>query len=400
MKFVLPEQVEYIISRLEKCGYRADIVGGSVRDLLLGKTPYDYDITTSATPDQTKAVFSDLRTIDTGIKHGTVSVILDGETYEITTYRVDGEYKDSRHPEEVFFTQRIEEDLARRDFTVNAIAYSPSHGITDPFGGRQDIADKVIRAVGDPYLRFDEDALRILRGVRFSATLGFEIEQSTSDAIRDKRHLLTNVSAERVYVELKKMLSGDYAYDVVYKYSDIITLIVPPLTKIVLPDRTRFEKADLYPRLLSLFALSHDDPSSAFDTACQSLRTERHIRKFGKEVLSCIGKYDMQSDISLTHALRELSVHWAITLVKLEVLLGADESAVERIVDINNNGACYGIDQLDINGNDIVSLGMTGRAVGEMLNQLLCAVIDRKCKNSRNALLAYAQRIINKTTEG
>ena len=166
----LPENVMLIIERLGARGYRADVVGGPVRDFLLGKTPSDFDLTTDALPEQIKAAFSDLRTVDTGIKHGTVSVIIGGEQYEITTYRIDGEYTDSRHPDSVTFTPDITEDLRRRDFTMNAIAYNPRAGITDPFGGREDVARGVIRAVGEPRLRFTEDALRILRGVRFRAT--------------------------------------------------------------------------------------------------------------------------------------------------------------------------------------------------------------------------------------
>ena len=208
MRFNLPSHVEYILATLEAAGYHAHIVGGSVRDLLLGKNPDDFDITTSALPEETKAVFSDKRTVDTGIKHGTVSLILDGKPYEITTYRLDGEYKDSRHPEAVYFTKNIVEDLSRRDFTVNAMAYNPTTGLVDPFGGRDDLKLGIIRAVGDPYVRFNEDALRILRGIRFSSVLGFKIEDKTSKAIREKRQLLSKVSAERIYVELKKMLSG------------------------------------------------------------------------------------------------------------------------------------------------------------------------------------------------
>ena len=204
MNFPLPKTVEYIISTLEGAGYRADVVGGSVRDFLLGKTPSDYDITTDATPDMTKEVFRHERTIDTGIKHGTVGLYLDGEVYEITTHRVDGEYKDSRHPESVSFTTDIKEDLARRDFTVNAMAFSPRFGITDPFGGREDLENQIIRAVGDPTLRFTEDALRILRAVRFASVLGFEIEEKTALALGEKADLLKNVSPERIWVELKK----------------------------------------------------------------------------------------------------------------------------------------------------------------------------------------------------
>ena len=179
----LPENVNYIISRLREYGYRADVVGGPVRDFLLGKVPSDYDLTTDATPDKVKEIFNSHRTVDVGIQHGTVALILDGEQYEITTYRVDGEYSDSRHPDSVAFTVDIAEDLRRRDFTMNAIAYNPTDGITDPYGGEEDVRARLIRAVGDPVTRFTEDALRILRGARFASVLGFTVDEETASAI-------------------------------------------------------------------------------------------------------------------------------------------------------------------------------------------------------------------------
>ena len=178
-KMNLPKEAEYIISRLNSFGYRADVVGGCVRDSMLGKQPSDYDITTNASPKEMKAVFSDLKTVETGIKHGTLTVIINSKTYEVTTYRVDGEYRDNRHPVSVVFTDRLSEDLSRRDFTVNAMCYSHEHGYTDLYGGREDLENKLIRAVGDPVKRFNEDALRILRALRFASTLGFSIEPET-----------------------------------------------------------------------------------------------------------------------------------------------------------------------------------------------------------------------------
>ena len=188
-RFDLPKEPLYIIEALNAKGFRADIVGGPVRDFLLGKAPDDYDVTTDATPEEVKEVFSHERVIETGIKHGTVTLVKNGANYEITTYRIDGEYKDSRHPESVSFTKRIEEDLARRDFTMNAIAYNPKDGVTDPFFGKEDIRLGIIRAVGEPELRFTEDALRILRGARFSSRLGFVVEEKTKDAMQKKKEL-------------------------------------------------------------------------------------------------------------------------------------------------------------------------------------------------------------------
>ena len=219
-KLILPRPVEKILSRFHEGGYRADIVGGCVRDKLLLKEPNDYDITTNAAPDAVKALFSDCRTVDTGIKHGTVTLLFEGGAYEITTWRVEGKYLDNRRPSSVSFAKDISEDLSRRDFTVNAIAYSYTYGLTDLFGGREDIEAKILRSVGDPTARFREDALRILRALRFSATLGFAIEENTARAIRAEKALLHNISAERIYQELYKLLSGDMAESVLSEYAE------------------------------------------------------------------------------------------------------------------------------------------------------------------------------------
>lgn len=217
MTLTIPSKVEFIIKRLEEHGFEAYAVGGCVRDSILGRTPNDWDITTSALPEQVKALFN--RTIDTGLQHGTVTVMLEKEGFEVTTYRVDGEYEDGRHPKEVTFTACLEEDLKRRDFTINAMAYNPSRGIVDMFHGVEDLENQVIRCVGNPIERFTEDALRILRAVRFSAQLGFSIEDETTKALRALAPNLKLVSAERIQVEMMKLLVSphpDYlkkAYD-------------------------------------------------------------------------------------------------------------------------------------------------------------------------------------------
>lgn len=204
MKFEIPSKVETIIKTLEEAGFEAYAVGGCVRDTILGRRPDDWDITTSAAPDQVKALFR--RTVDTGLKHGTVTVLMEKEGFEVTTYRLDGEYEDGRHPKEVTFTASLEEDLKRRDFTINAMAYNPARGLVDMFGGIADLEKKIIRCVGDPMERFTEDALRIMRAVRFSAQLGFEIEEKTEEALGVLAPNLKHVSAERIQAELVKLL--------------------------------------------------------------------------------------------------------------------------------------------------------------------------------------------------
>ena len=208
MRINCPEKILKAIALLESNGYSAYTVGGCVRDSVMGRAPNDWDMTTSAAPDETREVFKDFHTVATGIKHGTVTVLIDSEPVEITTMRVDGKYSDNRHPESVSFTKRIEDDLSRRDFTVNAMAYNPKTGVVDPFGGQNDIKNKIIRCVGNPDTRFGEDALRILRAIRFSSVLGFDIDKKTSQSIIGNRSLLQNISKERIRVELIKMLCG------------------------------------------------------------------------------------------------------------------------------------------------------------------------------------------------
>ena len=391
----LPHNVEYILEKLEKNGYRADIVGGPVRDFLLGKIPDDYDITTSASPEETKLVFSDLRTVDTGIKHGTVSIILDGEQYEVTTYRIDGEYKDSRHPETVTFTRNIEEDLRRRDFTMNAIAYSPRHGITDPYGGREDTAAGIIRAVGEPRLRFTEDALRILRGVRFAATLGFELEKDTGCAMLETRHLLKNVSVERIYVELKKMISGKYSYDVLSCFPDIILDVIPELSSLDKPKRALYDAADYIPRLISLFYLNSDSPRESFEGAMKRLHTDSAIRELGARVIPLIDNSDTESDVGLTYILRDVGEVCAGILVETKILLGlSGEGDKTRLESLISRDAVYKLSDLKINGKTLCALGAKGKPVGEILSSLLDFVIEGKIENTEEKLLLKAKEML------
>lgn len=226
---ILPEKIDKAIKQLEAAGHKAYAVGGCVRDCIMEKTPHDWDITTSATPKEIKAVFNEYKTIDVGIEHGTVVVVIDGENIEITTFRIDGEYKDSRHPEKVEFTRNIKEDLARRDFTINAIAYSPTEGIIDPFGGEADIKKRIIRCVGDADKRFNEDALRIMRAIRFASTLDFRIEENTKTSILRNENLIANIAAERIKVELVRLLLGQNAFSVLIEYKSVLAVFMPEL---------------------------------------------------------------------------------------------------------------------------------------------------------------------------
>ena len=225
----LPNEVRFILDKLNECGYQAYIVGGCVRDSIMGKEPKDWDICTSATPDQIKAVFGGYRTIDTGIRHGTVTVVLSNDQYEITTFRVDGNYSDARHPDSVRFVSDIIEDLARRDFTMNAIAYHPKEGFIDPFGGCGDIEIGYIRCVGSPEERFSEDPLRILRAMRFSSVYGLEMADSVWKNAKNMSHLLSSVSKERISSELTKILCGYNCTKVMRIFPCVMLKIIPAM---------------------------------------------------------------------------------------------------------------------------------------------------------------------------
>ena len=383
----LPEAVEFIINRLNQKGHRADIVGGPVRDHILGKNPEDYDITTDALPEQTKEAFAELRVIETGIKHGTVTLLIDGEGYEVTTYRIDGEYKDARHPERVEFTADIKEDLSRRDFTMNAIAYNHTDGITDPFFGEADIKAGLIRAVRDPEKRFSEDALRILRCIRFSSTLGFDIENGTRIGVFAKKHLLSKVSKERIYTEWRKLLSGCSALSVFDEYREVIAEFLPEIKDSPLPDGELFYSSDYQARLLSFFSLSGLSGDS-FYRAMKRLKTDSSTAEDGRAVLDAQGKYELDKLSSVGRLLYDLGEDRSRLLVRLEILLGKYESDVYRVLDSYiSSGKPYLLNGLMLKGEDVKNMGISGRNIKAALEYALFKVIDGERENEKDALI-------------
>ena len=392
----LPHGAALIIERLNKAGHRADIVGGCVRDRLLGKEPYDYDITTDATPDEMRGIFSDLRTVDTGIKHGTLTVIIDEEPYEVTTYRVDGEYSDARHPDSVSFTKKLSDDLSRRDFTVNAMCYNERDGYTDLFFGKRDLDARIIRAVGDPAVRFSEDALRILRALRFASTLDFNIEEKTSAAIFETRELLLRVSAERIFTEWKKLISGVGAYGIIERYAPVISLIIPEISNLRLPEREKFLRADANIRELSLFALSCDNPAEAYVAAMQRLRSDNKRRKFGESVLAAVS-LPSSSRRELHLLLVRCGAEYAVGVLNLRVLLGLSNSEhLELLLDIIDSGECYKISDMKIKGEDLMALGVFGKDIANALDALLHKIAGGEIKNEREELLLFAKENITR----
>lgn len=390
---ILPKGVEFIIERLEKNNHRADIVGGCVRDFLLLKEPNDYDVTTDATPEEMREIFTDVKTIDTGIKHGTLTVIYEDEPYEITTYRLDGEYSDNRHPDSVSFTRKLSDDLSRRDFTVNAMCYNHKDGLTDLFSGKEDLEKRIIRAVGEPEKRFTEDALRILRALRFAATLDFSIEEKTSLAIHKTAHLLEYVSKERIYTEWRKLISGIGAYKILFEYADVIATIIPEISGFRLPKKNTFDETDGNIRELSLFVLSdNNEAHNLFSQAMMALKSDNRHRIFGKTVLEHLNmKTETVSE--LTHLLIECGEECALGVLDLKILLGIGNcNSKNTLKELLKNGVCYRISDMRISGNDLLELGIKGKLIGETLNKLLYLIADGKLENDREMLIDFVAR--------
>ena len=389
-KMSLTDDVIYIIDRLHKHGYSAHVVGGSVRDSLIGRELGDFDITTDALPEQTKAVFSDQKTVDTGIKHGTVTLVLSGVPYEITTYRVDGDYKDNRHPDSVTFTASLREDLARRDFTVNAMAYEPEGGLVDPFDGCGDAKRRIIRAVGDPRRRFDEDALRILRALRFASVLSFDIDTDTADAARELAGRLTSISKERIYTELKKLILGDNALFVIEKFSDVLAYATEGIVLSALPCAERYKSADYLTRLGALIYLNADKPEETADRLLTALKTDKLTRTYTISTYRAYEGGSFASEAELLHTLRKYGTEATEGAIMLGILLGRFTEKERELLDLAlSSGKPYTVSHLDVRGTDLTALGIRGESVGHSLELLLAAVIDGKVNNEKHALIQY-----------
>ncbi len=374
MNLYLDENCEQIISTLQNAGFLAYAVGGCVRDGLMKRQTTDYDITTSAKPEEIKSALAGYKTFDTGIRHGTVTVIVDKSPYEITTFRSEASYSDSRHPDSVSFITDLETDLSRRDFTMNAIAYNKIEGIIDPFGGTKDIQNRIIRTVGNPYKRFEEDALRILRALRFSATLGFEIEAETAKAVNDLLPTVKMVSPERIYVEIKKILCGDYAAEVISKFS--------PALSSLLPIDTDFAPLQSLPKdfPMRLTKLCGD---KALDVL-KGLRADNFTKNRCALLLNSSPIPDGETEIKLyISTLGRENAHYLRNY--RSVAFGEDKTG--RMAHIMSTCSCLSVSELKINGDDIIAVGIKGKAVAEVQKRLLCGVIKGEFPNEREVLL-------------
>ncbi len=365
--FKIPEKIEYVIEKLTKNGFEVYIVGGCVRDILLLKMPHDYDVTTSATPEEVISVFD--RTIPTGIKHGTVTVLIDDEPIEVTTFRTDGEYLDARRPDSVQFVRNLKEDLSRRDFTVNAMAYNHEKGLCDLFCGQEDLAAKILRAVGDPETRFREDALRILRLFRFASTLNFKIEESTFNAAIKCAHLLPKVSIERVMCELKTAITGE-------NFRVIKPLIDCGGLKFIgvdtCPDFNLIKAHNDKPNLCLYLLLSGN-------IKCDlklSNKEKAHIEGLKKIVdMPTATKADIKRCLAATN--QEITRD-------LLALKNTPDTLLNEVLEAKEP---YLIGHIKITGNDLIEKGIKGEKIGEILSRLQQKVIDDPTFNTKAKLL-------------
>ena len=395
----LPKNVENIIERLKEHGFEGFAVGGCVRDSLLKKTPTDWDITTDALPEDMKKIFK--KTFDTGIAHGTVTVLMDGVGYELTTYRIDGNYSDGRHPDSVSFSKNLSEDLCRRDFTVNAMAYSHNKGIVDLFGGRKDLQNGIIRAVGDAKKRFDEDALRMLRAVRFAAQLGFKIDDDTFAAIKEKAKLLSKVSKERIFVELNKSLCGDFAQNIKMVYtSGLYRYIGKEFAKL---DENIY---DFYPRkfpnkkhMYWAAFLENIENAEAVKKILFELKSDNATRNNTYLLVKELKNPLPSSDEDIRWSLHRIGADLFCDYIEILKSDKKNVDILDKIDTIENRYSlilkenhAYEISMLDITGKDLMDIGISkGPKIGEVLEFLLKKVIENPLNNEKSSLLRLAK---------
>lgn len=444
MKYVIAYQAKEAIQKIKQKGYSAYLVGGCVRDFLMGKVPNDYDITTSARPEEIIDVFKDYSVIPTGIKHGTITVIIDELPLEITTYRIESAYSDMRHPDSVAFTEKLTDDLLRRDFTMNAIACDELGNIKDPLGGIADIKNNVIRCVGEANIRFSEDPLRILRAIRFAAVLGFEIEENTYKALFDNKNLLKNVSSERIRDEFIKLICGKYAGKTIIDFADILGVFIPE----ILPMKgfEQKNKHHIYDvlthtavavdnigqdKILRLSAFLHDfgKPDTFFtddngvghfwghnkvsmEIAENVLTRLKFDNDTKNKVTILVYRHDMpieNTDDSIKKLFNKITPELFFMLLDLkraDTLAHSPEcferidlidKISERAKNILEREECFSLKDLALNGDDIIKCGyLEGKQIGKLLNIALEGVIKGIVKNDKSELILYINDITNK----
>ncbi|NJP39541.1 HD domain-containing protein [Oscillospiraceae bacterium HV4-5-C5C] len=437
----IPAAVRLIVSRLRQQGWETCLVGGCVRDLQLGINPTDWDLATAAMPWQVSQTFPQLEQLEQGLKHGTLGLVLDKQVYEVTTFRREGDYRDHRHPDQVLFTTDINSDLARRDFTMNAMAWWEEGGLRDPFGGQADLRQGLLRCVGQPERRFQEDALRMMRALRFMAVRGFSLQADTARALQEHRSELTLVAAERLRAELDRLLTGDYLLPVLLDWKDTLAVVLPeirPLFGLKQPlpwhiydawVHSARAAAEIAPQLrLRLAALCHDlgkgETASFKDGNIHFYGHAEVSRRLGDELLlrlkypnelrqtvtHLVARHDVEIPLKATAVRRRLQEFGQAGLRDLLELKRADIMAqnpelwprrlaylrqLDSLVqDELNRGSCFSLKDLAVNGRDLMALGLSGPAVGQGLQALLDRVVDGNLPNERQILLRAAQNLL------
>ncbi len=417
IKIEMPRDVRETIETLECAGFEAFAVGGCVRDAVLGRIPADWDITTSAMPEEVKALFP--RTIDTGILHGTVTVMKNHVGYEVTTYRIDGEYEDARHPKEVSFTANLVEDLKRRDFTINAMAYNDRVGLVDEFDGIGDLENKIIRCVGNPKDRFCEDALRMLRAVRFSAQLGFAIDEKTKAAISELAGNLQKISAERIQTELVKLLVSDHPDYLRVAYETGITgVVLPEFDEIMKPESVHLSNGGehtlrslLYvenEKVLRLTMLFHNISSDMVKAIMQRLKFDNDTTDKVKK-LTAVHNLAIENEPNCVRRAifkvgKELFPYF-LKVRRADILAQRQEVQKKALADLQElteiyedileRRECVSLKELAVDGRDLLAMGVKqGKQIGEILNHLLEIVLEEPEKNTKETLLEIVRKIV------
>lgn len=443
----ISSKAKIVINALADAGFSAYVVGGCVRDYFLGNQTSDTDITTSAKPCEVEKILADknIKVVETGLKHGTVTAVIDKTPLEITTFRADGEYRDSRHPQSVEFVEDVEQDLKRRDFTVNAMAYNDERGLVDLFGGRKDIENRIIRTVGEPDARFKEDALRIMRALRFSSVLGFEIEEKTKKSIFDNMYLLENISAERIFSELSKLLCGKNVLNVLDEFRQVIGVIIPQLIpSFNCAQNTPWHTYTVYEHIIHSVDFAPCDPVIRLTMLLHDIgkpsvkRTDENGRdhfkthadageKIAAEVLSKLKvsnniynkvttliKYHQSvenvNDVKIKHWFNKIGEEYTLSLFDVRIAdlkahnLGKKEVLfeIERLMSLEEEAKTiikcrepYKISELAVNGNDLLYAGLEGRKIGEMLSNILNLVMDGKLNNNKQSIMEYLNNSVD-----
>ncbi len=430
------------VEKLKSNGFEAFLIGGSVRDYIMGLSIGDIDITTSATPPEVKKVFSDFRVVETGIKHGTVTVLIDNEPLEITTYRSESSYSDNRHPDSVSFSKKLADDVVRRDFTMNGIAYDFDNGFCDLVGGIEDIKNKTIRCIGDAETRFREDALRILRALRFSAVLDFTIEEKTKNAIHKCKDLLLNISAERIREEFIKLICGKNAYNVLQEYSDVVSVFIPEIKSCIgFEQLNRHHCYDVYTHSLKAIESSKNDmiirlalffhdigkpmvahfdekgeqhyyghPKKSAEMTEKIMTRLRFDNNTKSRVVTLVSFHDSPIMVNdsvtpdrkrLKKIMSQIGADLIYDLIEIKRCDNSAQSPTyyrgdefyEKTFDMINSiigeKECFSVKDLEINGNDLMEMGYKGKQIGTILSSILENVISDKLKNKKEELLNY-----------